>query len=80
MNTQITLNLNQNILEQATNYASLQKVSISELIENYLNSLPNVSPNQIIISPLVESLTGIISNENEQNKSDYQNYLTEKYK
>lgn len=39
MNTKLTLNLNKNVIEQAKNYAKDNRVSLSKLIENYLNSL-----------------------------------------
>lgn len=79
MNTKLTLNLDKSIIDEAKSYAKKNQVSLSKLIENYLNSL--VSTNQkktTRISPLVESLTGIISSEVDERKS-YRDYLSEKY-
>jgi ribosomal protein S20 len=79
MNTKLTLNLNKAIIEEAKSYAKSNNVSLSKLIENYLNSLvikSNKSSRKI--SPLVESLTGVISSEVDERKS-YRDYLSEKY-
>ena len=37
MDTKLTLKLNQEIIEKAKNYAAEKKLSLSRLIENYLN-------------------------------------------
>ncbi len=79
MNTKLTLNLDKDIIEEAKSYARKNKVSLSKLIENYLNSLTKSSSKTKKISPLVESLTGIIPNENMDERGNYRDYLTEKY-
>lgn len=80
MNTKLTLNLNKNTIERAKDYAKENSISLSKLIENYLNSLTKKQQKETKISPLVESLTGIIPNESEQkNKEDYYEYLNKKY-
>lgn len=80
MNTKLTLNLNKNIIENAKDYAKENNVSLSKLIENYLNSLTNKQQKETKVSPLVESLTGIIPSESsEKNKDDRYDYLREKY-
>jgi len=79
MNTKLTLNLDKNIIEDAKSYAKKNQVSLSKLIENYLNSLVRTSHKKTTrISPLVESLTGIMSSEIDERKS-YRDYLSEKY-
>ena len=78
MNTKLTLNLDKSIIEEAKSYAKKNNVSLSKLIENYLNSLTKTSKEGIKVSPLVESLTGIISSEIDERKS-YRDYLSEKY-
>ncbi len=83
MDTKLTLKLNQEIIEKAKLYASNKKLSLSRLIENYLNSLTNdvKKENEIEISPFVKSLsTGIKIPADLDYKKDYSNYLTEKYK
>ena len=55
-------------------------VSLSKLIENYLQALTNKNKKEIEVSPLVESLTGVIPSEEEVDyKKEYTDYLTEKY-
>jgi hypothetical protein len=79
MNTKLTLNLNKNITEEAKIYARRNHISLSKLIEHYLNSLTKPSSIKKKISPLVESLTGIIPNKNIEERKEYRDYLTEKY-
>ncbi len=79
MNTKLTLNLDKSIIDEAKTYAKKNQVSLSKLIENYLNSLVRTSHKQTTrISPLVESLTGVISSEVDERKS-YRDYISEKY-
>jgi ribosome recycling factor len=79
MNTKLTLNLDKNIIKSAKEYAKNRKVSLSQLIENYLNSLTKKEDKDIKVSPLVESLTGVIPNENKDYKTEYYDYLSQKY-
>lgn len=80
MNTKLTLNLNKQIIESAKDYARNHKTSLSQLIENYLSSLTKKEEKEIKVSPLVESLTGIIPNEQENDyKQEYYEYLNKKY-
>ena len=43
MNTKLTLNLDKEIINEAKIYAKSHSVSLSKLIENYLNSLTQKS-------------------------------------
>ena len=80
MNTKLTLNLNKSIIESAKDYAKENSVSLSKLIENYLNSLTKKQQKEIKVSPLVESLTRIIPSETStKNNDDYYDYLSQKY-
>lgn len=78
MNTKLTLNLDKEIIDEAKTYAKKHSVSLSKLIENYLNSLTRQSKKKTSVSPLVESLTGIIPNDYDE-KEDYRNYIDKKY-
>jgi hypothetical protein len=71
MNTKLTLNIDQNVIEEAKFYAKNNSISLSKLIENYLLSLTKKESNTTKISPLVESLTGVISLESTDYKKDY---------
>ena len=79
MNTKLTLNLNKDIIEDAKSYATKNSLSLSKLIENYLKSLTEPSDSPKKVSPLVESLTGVISGENIEERKDYRDFLYEKY-
>ena len=79
MNTKLTLNINQNVIEEAKVYAKSNSVSLSKLIENYLLSLTNKNSEKSRVSPFVESLTGIISPEDLNYKKEYSDYLSKKY-
>jgi hypothetical protein len=78
MNTKLTLNLDKEIIEEAKTYAKSHRVSLSKLIENYLHSLTRKSKKKSTVSPLVESLTGIIPDDYNE-KEDYRNYIDKKY-
>lgn len=78
MNTKLTLNLDKEIIEDAKTYAKSHRVSLSKLIENYLQSLTRGSQKKSDVSPLVESLTGIIPS-NYDEKRDYREYIDKKY-
>lgn len=80
MNTKLTLNLNKDIIENAKDYARDNRVSLSKLIESYLNSLVGKEKRKTDVSPLVESLTGVIPERtDEQSKAEYYEYLNKKY-
>jgi len=83
METKLTLRLNENVIERAKIYAKSRKISLSKMIESYLDSLTreNKSDNKIKITPLVESLSGVIDLPADYDyKNEYADYLKEKYK
>ena len=81
MDTKLTLKLDKEIISQAKNYAESKKISLSKLIESYLQLLTKESSSIDKISPLVESLSGVIVLPKKyDDKNDYADYLTEKYK
>jgi len=57
MDSKLTLKLNDKVIERAKNYASSRKMSLSRLIENYLNSLTQVKEDEFEISPFVKSIS-----------------------
>ena len=82
MDAKLTLKLNQEIIEKAKHYASEKKLSLSRLIENYLNSLTSEkSNNDIQISDFVKSMSsGIKLPADFDYKKERANYLEQKYK
>ncbi|MBC5833966.1 hypothetical protein G6N05_03640 [Flavobacterium sp. F372] len=79
MNTKLTLNIDEHVIEEAKFYAKNNSVSLSKLIENYLLSLTKRNTEETKISLLVESLTGVISLESADYKKEYSDYLSKKY-
>ena len=86
MDTKLTLKLDKIVIEKAKKYASLQKRSLSRIIESYLKSLSiqedSIDKNEIQISPFVKSMrsSGVNIPADLDYKTEYSNYLTEKYK
>lgn len=81
MDTKLTLNVDKNVIEKAKKYAKSQKISLSRLIESYLASLISQKSKDIAISPLVESLSGVIELDKDFDfEQKYTDYLIDKYK
>ena len=83
METKLTLRLNDSVKERAKIYAKSKRISLSKMIESYLDSLTREkeSDKKISITPLVESLSGVISPQPDFDyKNGYADYLAEKYK
>lgn len=83
METKLTLRLNDHVIERAKIYARSHKISLSKMIESYLDSITkqNEEKEKISITPLVESLSGVIDLPTDFNyKKEYRDYLEEKYK
>jgi len=81
MDTKLTLNIDKEIIEKAKKYAKSKKISLSKLIESYLAAVTKKKSDEIEISPLVESLSGVINiPEDFDYKNEYSDFLNEKYK
>jgi hypothetical protein len=81
MDKKLTLSLDKSIIEKAKTYAKSNNISLSKLIESYLTSLTKRAKNEVEITPLVESLSGVITLEKDFDlKNSYSDYLIEKYK
>ena len=79
MDTKLTLKLNESVIEQAKQYAKENNISLSKMIENYLQAITERKNKEITISPLVESLTGVIQFEEKDYRKDYSDFLSQKY-
>lgn len=80
MDKKLTLSLNEKVIERAKTYARDHQVSLSKLIESYLSSLIDNKSEDIKITPLVESLSGVVEIPHDFDyRSDYTDYLLEKY-
>ncbi len=81
MDTKLTLRLNAGVIERAKIYARSHKISLSKMIESYLDSITKQKGEKKSITPLVESLSGVIDLPSDFDyKKEYGDYLEEKYK
>lgn len=79
MDTKLTLKLDRSVIENAKVYAKNKNVSLSQLVETYLNLLTNPK-NQEDVTPLVKSLSGIIKLPKQYDyKKEYKKHLSDKY-
>ena len=81
MDTKLTLRLRKNVIDRAKEYAQNHNISLSKMIESYLESVTAQKNDDIEITPLVESLSGVIQLDNDYDyKKEYSEYLMKKYK
>jgi hypothetical protein len=81
MDSKLTVRLDSNVIERAKSYARIHNISISRMIESYLDSVTQINSKDIEITPLVKSLSGVIKiDAGYKFKKDYSDYLSEKYK
>ena len=81
MSAKLTLRLNDNVIERAKEYARNHKISLSKLIESYLDSITKKEGKKIPVTPLVESLSGVIDLPADFDyKKEYRDYLEGKYR
>ena len=80
MDTKLTLKLNEDVIERAKKYASDKRLSLSRLIENYLDSLTLEKKDEFEISPFVKSISsGKSVPADFDHKKEYAEYLEGKY-
>lgn len=81
MDTKLTIKLENRVIQNAKLYAKMRNTSLSRMIENYLQKVTEESETDTKITPLVKSLSGIISvADNFEAKQGYADYLINKYK
>lgn len=81
MDTKLTLRLKKKVIERAKRYSKVNKTSLSKMIESYLESITSESTDDIEITPLVNSLSGVIHLDNDFDyRNEYSDFLLEKYK
>ena len=86
MDSKLTIKLNKLLIERAKAYAASHKRSLTKIIESYLQSLTLQEDSEndkedIQISPFVKSMSsGVHIPADLEYKTDYSNYLAEKYK
>lgn len=81
MDSKLTLSLDKKTIELAKKYASRKNTSLSKLIENYLAKVTSADKEDLQISPLVKSLSGMIKlPKGADHRKGYVDYLADKYK
>lgn len=78
MQTKLTLKLDMSVIQSVKKYAKNNNRSLSKLVEDYFTILITENEPKRHYTPLVEELSGVISEE-ELNKIDYVSYLEQKY-
>ena len=80
MDTKLTIKLDNGVIARAKKYAQHRKTSLSRLIESYLDSVTKNESDDIEITPLVKSLSGVIKLSADYDyKEDRTDYLIRKY-
>jgi len=81
MDTKLTIKLSKSVIDRAKYYDRNHRISLSRMIESYLDSMTKKEPKEFEITPLVESLSGVVTLPNDFDyKDDYLKFLNEKYK
>jgi hypothetical protein len=81
MQTKLTLSIDNDIIEQAKEYARQQHRSLSNMVENYLKLVVRKGTPTEEISPIVASLSGILPPNSADNfRDEYTDYLENKYR
>jgi hypothetical protein len=78
MESRLTVKLDKKVIESVKLYAQNHSRSVSELVEEYFKKLVVKNDKEKHFSPLVEELSGVIS-ESDLKKTDYVAYLEKKY-
>ncbi len=78
METKLTLKLDQSVIQSVKKYAEHNNRSLSKLVEDYFKNLISDNEPQTHFTPLVEELSGVISDKDLANL-DYVSYLEHKY-
>jgi hypothetical protein len=80
MDTKLTIKLNNDVIVRAKSYAQSRRTSLSKMIESFLDSVTKNEPDDIEITPLVKSLSGVIKvPEDFDYKRERADYLIKKY-
>jgi len=81
MDTELTLKLDKDIIEQIMIYTHNKQQSLSALVETYFRTLLSREQSSSEISPIVRELSGIIRLEdNTDVHENYTDYLLRKYR
>jgi hypothetical protein len=84
MDTKLTLKLDQSVIERAKKFASDKKISLSKLVENYLDSVTKEKVDDFEISPFIRSIASGTSVPlhvtDKEERDEHIDFLAEKYR
>ena len=79
MTTKLTLSVEKEVIERAKSYAKKSGRSLSEIIEQYLDSITNENNHQAV-SPKLKKLIGVVKlPKGFDDKKELQSYLEKKH-
>ena len=81
MDTKLSLMIDRKVMERAKAYSKDKEISLSKLIESYLQYLTSdIISDANKITPLVKSLSGVLqSGKNSNTKKKYKKHILKKY-
>ena len=80
MTVELTLNIEENLVNQATRFSNKTGIPISQLVADYFSQLDlDSAKNESELTPVVHSLLGSLRG-SKYTEQDYRNYLEEKYR
>jgi len=80
MDTKLTIKIDSDVISRAKRYAQLRRTSLSKMVESFLDSVTKNEPDDIEITPLVKSLSGVIKlPESFDYKKERTDFLNKKY-
>ena len=81
MSTKLTLRLDENLIKDAKKIAKSKGVSLSKMISNYFKSISIHQKQEVIESPILSEITGILSSKANNKKllKSYKKHVEEKY-
>lgn len=78
MNTKLTLSIEESLIDRAKSYAASRKTSLSRLVEEYIKSLTESNPTEIIsLSPITRDLATMIKPKGKMKNIDTKSILAE---
>ncbi len=81
MDSKLTLKLNNDVISRAKKYASDKQLSLSRLVESYLDSITRKEEDELEISPFVKSIaSGKSIPADIDYKKEYFEHLEKKHK
>ncbi len=79
METKLTLQMEEGVIEQARRFAQARGVSLSQLVADFFTGLSTPEKAEAdALPPITRSLLGVLSDE--RSKEEYGRYLEEKYR